>query len=341
MGFRCGFLGCGPRAKGHANAYAHITRGEIVALCDMNEERLNPFGDELTPSANRYTDLDEMLGKEKPDVVHCVTDPTLRVPLMTHLAEAGVPGVIVEKPVCVGAHDYKALRVLEAESTTKFAVNHQLRHHPMILDFLADVQAGKIGEVRCIDATCMLPMSGQGCHVLDLMFAFNGYAKPKTVFGASSGYDDINGTHPSPKAAESLITFENGVRAMLMAGDGAPEFEEGPRHMHKRIVVYGTHGFLHWRMNGWERSLPDGSVEQGQKDYREEDVIGQANHTNAMFDWLEDDGKPHPCNLATSLDEWLVILAGYASTVEARAIDMPFDPPDDLLDQFKRFVGAE
>jgi len=340
MSYRCAFLGCGPRAKGHAKAYQFINRGEIVGFCDMNEERLNPFAEEFAPEAARYTDLDEMLDKEKPDLVHCVTDPTLRVPLMTKLSDAGVPGVIVEKPICIGADDYKALRALDAASKTKFAINHQLRHHPMILDFLADVEAGKIGEVRCLDASCRLPMSGQGCHVLDLMFAFNGYAKPKTVFGASSGYDDINGTHPSPKAAESLITFENGVRAMLMAGEGAPEFEEGPNWSHKRIAVYGTHGFLHWRMNGYERSLADGTVEKGPKDYSEEDDQGQANHTNALFDWLEDDGKVHPTCLTNSLDEWLVILAGYASTVEARAIDMPFEPADDLLDQFKRFVGA-
>ena len=337
MSLRSAFLGCGPRATGHANAYEHITRGEIVALCDLNEERLNAFGDKYQVS-RRYTDLDAML--EKPDVVHHVTPPTLRVELMTQLAEAGVPGVIVEKPICIGAEDYKALRELEARSDTKFAVNHQLRHHPRILEYLADMQAGKIGEVRFIDASAVLPMAGQGVHVLDLMFAFNGYASAQTVFGASSGYDDINGTHPTARTAQSLITFANGTRAALQAGEGAPQFVDGPRHMHKRIAVYGTNGFLHWRMNGWERTLPDGTVEQGEQEYAAQDVIGQANLTNAMFDWLEDDSHVHPNNLATSLDEWLVILAGYVSTIEARPVDMPFDPPDDLLDQFKQFAGA-
>lgn len=340
MGYRSVFLGCGPRARGHANAYQLITRGEIVALCDMNAQRLNDFGDTFEVKT-RYTDLDEMLRREKPDVVHLVTPPTLRVGLMTRLAEAGVPGVIVEKPIAIGADDYKQLRALEARSRTKFVVNHQLRHHPMVLRLLEETAAGKIGQVRFIDASSMLPMAGQGPHVLDLMFAFNGYARPLTVFGASSGYDDINGTHPSPRTAESLITFENGVRAAFQAGAGAPVFEEGPSWAHKRIAVYGTHGFFHWRMNAWERSLPDGTVEQGTKSYSEEDVQGQAGLTNALFDWIEDDAKVHPNNLATSLDEWLVILAGYASTVEARPIEMAsFEPADDLLDQFKRFVGA-
>jgi hypothetical protein len=94
-------------------------------------------------------------------------------------------------------------------------------------------------------------------------------------------------------------------------------------------------------MNAWEKSLPDGTVEQGTKEYRAEDVLGQANLTNALFDWLEDDAQVSPTNLSTSLDEWLVILAGYLSTVEARPVDLPFDPPDDLLEKFKCFVGAE
>src|SRR5207302_10683380 len=119
----------------------------IVAICDVNETRLNDFGNRFDVPA-RYNDLDEMLRRERPDVVHLVTPPTLRVPLMTRLAEAGVAGVIVEKPICIGADDYKALRALEARSQTKFVVNHQLRHHPMTLAFLQEVADGQIGAVR-------------------------------------------------------------------------------------------------------------------------------------------------------------------------------------------------
>ncbi|MEN6643252.1 MAG: Gfo/Idh/MocA family oxidoreductase [Armatimonadia bacterium] len=340
MSFKCAFLGCGPRANGHAAAYAHITRGHKVACCDLDPERLSAFAAKYDIPAT-YTSLEEMLDKEKPDLVHMVTRPNLRVGLMQQLADAGVPAVLVEKPICIGADDYKALRSLDAATKTKYAVNHQLRHHPQILSLLQDVQDGKFGEVQFIDASAVLPMSGQGVHVLDLLFAFNGYAPVKTVFGASSGYTDLGCSHPSPNDAESLLTFENGVRAALQAGVGSPIFEEGATWAHKRIAVYGTHGYFHWRMYAWEKSLPDGTVERGKKDYGAEDVLGQANLTNAMFDWIEDDSQVAPTNLQNSLDEWLVILAGYLSSVEARPINFPFDPPNDLLDQFKQFVGAE
>lgn len=339
MSHKCAFLGCGGRAQGHAKAYDLITRGQKVACCDLDTARLDAFAAKYE-IPNKYTDLQEMLDREKPDLVHMVTRPNLRVGLMSQLAEAGVPAVLVEKPICIGAHDYKALRALDASVATNFAVNHQLRHHPQILQLLSDVESGVFGKVQFIDASAVLPMSGQGVHVLDLMFAFNAYAPVRTVFGASSGYTDLGCEHPSPNDAESLITFENGVRAALQAGVGAPIFEEGPTWGHKRIAVYGSHGYFHWRMYAWEKSLPDGTVEHGKKDYAEEDVQGQANLTNAMFDWLET-GTPAPTNLSTSLDEWLVILAGYLSSVEAQPINFPFDPPEDTLDQFKRFVGVE
>lgn len=339
MAYRCALLGCGPRAHGHAAAYAQITGGDLIAICDAIPERLNAFGDQYAVAA-RYTDLDAMLAAEKPDLVHVVTNPHIRAEILNHLESAGVPAVLVEKPLCTGSRDYRVLRALADRGQCRVAVNHQLRHHPIILDLLAEVRSGAIGQVRMIDASAVLPMSGQGVHVLDLLFAFNGYAPAQTVFGASSGYDDINGFHPSPRTAETFITFHNGVRALLQAGAGAPEFIEGPNWMHKRITVYGTHGFRQWWMAGTERSLPDGTVQRAEHDYAAQDVLGQASLTEAVLAWLTDPACPAPTNLSTSLDEWRVILAGYLSTVEARPVDMPFDPPDDLLERFQAFVGA-
>ena len=75
--YKTAFLGCGGRARAHADAYRFVKRGKIGAICDMNEELLNSFGDDFGVSS-RYTDLDEMLEKEKPDVLHIVTAPVLR-----------------------------------------------------------------------------------------------------------------------------------------------------------------------------------------------------------------------------------------------------------------------
>jgi predicted dehydrogenase len=341
MSFKCAFLGCGPRANGHAMAYELISRGAKVACCDLDRERADSFA--ATYEIPRvYTDLEEMLDKERPDVVHMVTPPNLRVDLLNQLSAAQVGGVLVEKPICVGADDYARLRELATRTTMKIAVNHQLRHHNRVLELLDEVRQGVYGEIRFLDASAELTMSAQGVHVLDLMFAFNGYEPVQTVFGASSGFDDLGSNHPSPRIAQSLLTFRNGSRGVLQAGQGAPQITPSPTSwQHKRIAVYGTRGFCHWWMYGWEKTLPGGEVERGTLDYPDEDLPGQANLTNAMFDWLEDDAAVCPTNLSTSLDEWEVIMAGYLSTIEARPVDLPCEMPLDLLDRFQRFTEGK
>ena len=64
--YRIGILGCGGRGTTAARAYHAHPRTEIVALCDLIEERLNTLGEEVNVSA-RFTDLDEMIQQTEPD----------------------------------------------------------------------------------------------------------------------------------------------------------------------------------------------------------------------------------------------------------------------------------
>ena len=337
--YKCAFLGCGGRARGHANAYAHITRGKMVALCDLDEVRLNAFGNDFGVE-RRYTDIHEMLDKEKPDLLHIVTQPTLRVPLMTIAAEHNVPAAIVEKPVALGGSDYRAIAELGQRSKTKFVVNHQLRHHPKLIELLNDVYEGRIGDVRFLDVSARLNLAGQGTHVEDLMFAFNNYARPVSVFGQASGASAMNSTHPAPDMAEAEIIFENGIHALLACGVNGTSVGDYPQHYHKRIAAYGTRGFVHWQMEAWERSTPNAGYEHGTKSYGEEDVLGQQGLTEAVFDWLDDENKPHPNRLEISLLEFNVILGLYTSVVKHAPVELPVEPEDSLLDDLRVALGG-
>ncbi len=339
MSFKVAFLGCGSRMNAHARVYPNIEEGVPVACCDLVEEKAVEFAEKYDiPQC--YLDLDEMVEKEQPDLVHMSMPPTIRYSLMKRLSDHGVPAVNVEKPVAIGARDYHQLRDLEAASETKFTVNHQLRYHELTLEFLDRVAQGEIGNVRCLDASAKLPMNGQGVHVLDLMYSYAGYTDVRSVHAACSGFDDIKGTHPSPETASALITFVDEKRGVLQSGEGVPEIaQDVPRHMHKRIAVYGETGYLHWKMNGWEMGI-HGKHTSGEHVYGEVDDVGQANLVRAVFEWLRG-GEPAPTNLSIALDEWLIILACYASTVEQRPIEFPWDPPDDLLERYIDFTGAE
>lgn len=339
--FKCALLGCGPRARGHVRAYKYVKRGKIAAICDMNEERLNQLGNEFGITT-RYTDLNAMLQAERPDVLHIVTMPSLRVELMTAAADHGVPGVIVEKPIALQGEDWRALRDLDAGSDTKFCVNTQLHFHAQNMELKQIVAEGRIGETRFIDASARSTPLDQGVHVLELAHSYAGFAPIISVFGQVADGAGLDSPQPSPGMATGLIEFGGGLRASLTCGACAPLATEriDVGYAHKRIAVYGTEGFIHWTMSGWERYTSAAGYERGTHDYGAQDDQAQARLTEAMFDWLLDETKPHPTRLERSLAEFNALLGLYLSALESRPVELPFEPPDGLLDALrKRLCG--
>jgi predicted dehydrogenase len=330
--YRSAFLGCGPRARGHAEAYARITRAQRVAACDVDEARLNRFADDFA-IPHRYRDAAEMLERERPDLLHIVTNPNLRVPLMTLAEEHGVPAAIVEKPIALDVTDFRAITELSRRARTKFVVNHQLRFHPKVRELCRDVAEGRIGAVRLVDASARALLAEQGTHITDLMFTFQGDRTPASLFGQVSGARRLADTHPAPEMAQASLALADGARGVIQCGTNAPVVPEAPGsiYMHKRIAVYGTRGYVEWRMEAWERLTLDGGCEHGRHTYAEEDLLGQAALTEAVCDWLDDDARPHPNHLATSLAELNVLLALYASALRRAPVALPFSPEKDLL----------
>jgi predicted dehydrogenase len=328
-------LGCGPRARGHAAAYEHVAKSRLEAVCDMNSDRLEAFADEFGVP-RRYTDLPEMLDKEEPDLLHVVTQPTERVDLLKIAAQFRVPAVLIEKPLALDAEDYNALSELAGHLSMRVCVNHQLRYHPKVLELLDVVRSGRIGEVRLVDGSARYPLAGQGTHVLNLMFAFAGDSRPSRVFGQAGGELETIPHHPCPARAVGEMVFGNRVHGLLACGANAPVVHDPQVDwMHKRVAVYGTRGFVHWTMNSWEVSTAEGGYQQGEKSYGEEDILGQAAMTDAIFEWLEDEDKPHANRLEVSLAEVNTVLGIYRSAVDRDVVSLPFTPAGSLMDELK------
>ena len=343
--YKTAMLGCGGRARGHADAYRFVKRGKLAAICDMDEERLNQFGDNFG-IAPRYTDLDDMLEKEKPDVLHIVTSPVvpssnerIRYPLMKQASDHGVPAAIVEKPVAVEGEDWKQITGLAAETKTKFIVNTQLNFHPKNLELKKDVAEGRIGEIRFIDASARSRSAEQGGHVLQLVSSYIDNAPPVRVLGQISGNEYLTAaTHPSPTHVIGHVLYENDLHVSLAFGtEMAQKASDDPGiYSHKRVFVAGTKGFVHWRFSSWERTTLDAGYEGGPLNYGEQDVIAQANFTEAIFDWLDDENNVHPTHLKQSLVESNIILGMYYSGITNEIIELPFEPPNGLMDSFRK-----
>ncbi|MAF10797.1 hypothetical protein CMK11_10125 [Candidatus Poribacteria bacterium] len=330
--YRSCFLGCGGRARAHAHAYEHVTRGKMVAICDMDEERLASFGDDYSVET-RYTDMVEMIEKERPDLLHIVTPPTIRYSLMKIAADLGVPAVIVEKPIALQSEDYIQIRSL-LDTDTKFIVNTQLHFHPNNLILGDAVRGGEIGDIRFVDASARSTPIDQGPHVLELVSSYLGLIAPTQVFGQVSGSGHMEGRQPSPSHGTAAVTYEGGIRAQVTFGtESAPRiWDNDSVFMHKRIAVYGTKGWAHWFMAGWEKFTQAGGYESGAHGYGEQDLLAQAGLTDAAFAWIDDDALGHATQLSNSLNEFGIILGMYTSALTRQPVALPFDPPAGLLD---------
>jgi hypothetical protein len=342
--YKSAIIGCGGRAYWHARAYKLIDSGNLIACCDRHPERRDKFANEF--GITGYTDVTEMIRKEKPDLVHLVTLPETRMELMTLIDELGVPACLVEKPIAYEVRDWKALVALELKSKTKFGVGAQFRYHPDLMRCRAAIQSGKLGKIRFLDCSAGGTICDQGVHVIDWAMSLNEDTPVARVFGAASGAEDLtHPRHPSPSTTIAQLVFANGVYTLWNLGDSAPRVLDDPAYYkHCRVAAYAERGHtLYEEFGKWEIVSPDG-VEQGSVADMDAWAAGnhaaQANLTNAMFTWLTDDAKPAPTNLKHSLDQWNVVLGLYASTIWRKPMDIPFDPPDDLWTQLAKALGG-
>ena len=113
--------------------------------------------------------------------------------------------------------------------------------------------------------------------MLELAHSYNAFAPFTRVFGNVSGRETLTSRQPAPDFAAMAIDFENGVRAQMVCGLIAHVATAHETiYAHKRIAVYGTRGWVHWTMWGWELfSEVDGSA-SGEHSYPEQDDRAQA-----------------------------------------------------------------
>jgi len=247
--YRAAVIGCGGRGGAHGGAYGLIDRAEVVACADIDPARAEKLAARYGIKA--YADVAEMIDAEKPDLVHVTTPPTARVDVMTFVSDKGVPACTVEKPIATGARDWRELVALEASSKTRFAVCHQFRYHEDLCRCREALAGGELGDVRFIEISAGMNISGQGTHVLDYGMSLNGDSPVTHVFGTASGTKGLDRYHPAPDSTSGYLVFENGARASWTNGPLAPRFGDPDTDwQHVRAAAYADRGRAEWREFG-------------------------------------------------------------------------------------------
>lgn len=138
-------VGCGRIAKKHAEAISNLEEANLVAICDINQERLNAFAEKY-PAAANYADFDAMLEDSAIDVVNICTPNGLHAEMAIKAIEKG-KHVMIEKPIATSVED--ANRIIEAAKRkgVKAASVHQNRFNDAVQKTRKVLEAGKFGKM--------------------------------------------------------------------------------------------------------------------------------------------------------------------------------------------------
>ena len=152
-------LGYGGIARSHRKGYELLAeRGEpvkLVALCDINPKQfeklitINQGGEDSAPVMpyHTYTDLDEMLSVEQPDVVDVCLPTYLHCKYVTMLLHRGY-NVQSEKPMGLTGEQCDEILRAWRESGKQLMIGMCLRFEPQYLVLKDIIDSGKYGKVR-------------------------------------------------------------------------------------------------------------------------------------------------------------------------------------------------
>ena len=208
-------FGAGKMGMHHVKAIELQENAELVAVADPGMG-VDGVGDLLPSSVQRFKDVDELLDKVKPDVVHIVTPPHTHVPLAKKALEAGA-GVYVEKPFSLDTSEAEEVVALAEEKGLKVCPAHQVlfqdsgtryrKYLPLIKDVVHVESYFSFKTVR--NAT-----DGKGAiapidQLLDIL--------PHPVYLMLSAFED-NGQAPELEMKSVEVDADGEVHAIFKAG---------------------------------------------------------------------------------------------------------------------------
>lgn len=140
-------IGCGAIAYEHLPFVARSPQAACVALCDRSRAMAYAAAQHFELSMPLYTDADEMLAREQPDIVHILTPPQSHDALVRAALAAGAH-VVCEKPMTGSARETAALIAAAGSAGRVLVESRNLLWNDPVLTLIDLVRGGKLGRVR-------------------------------------------------------------------------------------------------------------------------------------------------------------------------------------------------
>lgn len=142
---RVGVIGCGSIAQHrHLPEYKSNKNVEIVAVCDINEERAQAIAEKYDVKA--YTNYEELISSGLVDAVSVCTPNYLHAPISIAALNAGLH-VLCEKPMATSKQEAEEMIAAAKESGKKLMIGHNQRFVPSHQKARKLIESGEIGKI--------------------------------------------------------------------------------------------------------------------------------------------------------------------------------------------------
>jgi len=262
--YRVGLIGCGGRQNDHVKAFREVSDCEIVAVADLVEEARNGFAEKHNiPKA--YPSTKEMIEKENIDIVTSVTRPLWAKVAVLEAIQAGVKGILMEKPFGVNIEEAKAMLDAAESAKTTLLVNHQYRFFDVAEQMRQIILSGELGDVEFFRSISAIKLHGQGTHMIDFVRFLYDDRPFSWALGNFAGNGSFDAKQIGPDYDVGILMFDNGVPMYVESGSGstqAPYIGNGLNLYADAVCTKGrvwfglSHGLRIWRNDGGYEEVP-------------------------------------------------------------------------------------
>ena len=199
---RIGIIGTGGISHSHMQGYKRLDNLEVVAACDINEERLAEYAAKYD-IPNTFTDYNEMVKMDGLDAVSVCTWNNVHAPAAIAALNAGL-NVLCEKPLALNAQlglDMEAAAKKNGKLLMVGFVRRFMQSTEIAKTFIDN---GDLGEIYFVKTKCIRragnpcgwfadkkrsgggPLIDLGVHMIDLSRYLLGKPKAVSVYGMTS-----------------------------------------------------------------------------------------------------------------------------------------------------------
>lgn len=202
MSLKVGIIGNGGIANSHMSGYLALgDRVEVIACCDINEEKAVEFGKKYN-IPNVYNNCFEMLKAHDFDMISVCTWNSAHCECTIAALNAGC-NVLCEKPMALNAKEAELMKAAADKAGKLLMLGFVRRHGNDAKKALELAESGILGDVYFAKASYLRrcgfpggwfgdkslagggPLIDLGVHIIDLTRYVLGRPKPVSVFGAT------------------------------------------------------------------------------------------------------------------------------------------------------------